>query len=935
MGREHECDQLRAGLAAARNGTAQVVLLAGEPGIGKTRLAQEAVRTAQTLGMATAWGRAVDDAGSPPFWPFRSVVRSLAPVDGDPWPELVASVADLDSDPGELRAQERFRVFEAVTAHLVVAAGDTGLLIVLDDLQWADASSLRLLVHLVREIGDAPIAVVATYRDTETGDRDALRQALGELARESRVTRLRLVGLTDAQTAEHLSAVTGAPVSGELATAVSRRSQGNPFFIGELASTLPQTQNADDVARMLPDGVRDAARTRLATLDPQVRTVVTTAAILGTTADIPALAHVVGQQPAEVIAALDDAAAAGVMHAQRCEFVHDLMRDATRSEASRATRLDAHRRMAVYLTGLPNAGEHAAEVAHHWLESLPLGDATQAACWAERAARDASSQCAWHESAELYRRAAELVNDPVRRCELQIARATAHLQAYEMSAAHESVHDAVRLARDLADGELLARAVLVMEGMNDLTWAAEERALCQEALALLPVADSPLRARLLAQLSVDQLTKDYVMRGEDGASGELSRAALAMAERLGDRVALRSALHARQIARSGPDGVRERLALGERFVAQGIADHDGVAEMWGRLWRFDALMQLGDLGGAEGVLGPLAAVVDRVRLPLASWHLQRSRGAIALARGRFDTARSYGEQALTLARRADHLGALLPSQGYLALLGMLTGFADEADVRLLDGWKHVPPMNGMMAMVYWYAGHEDEARRAYALAPPLDEIPGFLLLPAASGLIELAEVFDDRDLLDTAYRALAPYADLFCCGGAGVIATTGSAHGPLGVAAAALGRVDDGVRHLRRAIDVNERAGSPPFAAIARYDLARTLAHRRRPGDRDEAAALCAQATATARDLGMAPLLGRTEKLAATLAGNTPGPLTRREREIAELVAQGLTNRQIAAVAHIAERTAENHVQHILTKLGLSTRTQIATWITRDRDRLA
>ncbi len=905
------------------------MLLAGEPGIGKTRLAQEAVRTAQTLGMATAWGRAVDDEGSPPFWPFRLVVRSLATRADDPWPELVANSDGLRPAPGELRAQERFRVFEAVTAHLVSAAADTGLLIVLDDVQWADASSLHLLVHLVREIGDAPIAVVVTYRDTETGDREALRQALAELAREPVVTRLRLVGLTDAQTAEHLSAVTGAPVSCELAAAVSRRSQGNPFFIGELASLVPHTERVDDLARMLPDGVRDAARTRLAKLDPSVRTVVTTAAILGTTADIPALAHVVDQQPAEVIAALDHAAAAGVMHPQRYEFVHDLMRDATRSEVPRAARLDVHRRMAEYLTDLPNAGQHAAEVARHWLESLPLGDAAQAACWAERAARAASSQCGWHESAELYRRAAELVDDPARRCELLIARATAHLNAYQMSAAHETVRDAVRLAREFSDGELLARAVLVMEGMNDLTWSAEERALCEEALALLPVADSPLRARVLAQLSVDRLFSEYMSPGQSGTSGELSQAALAMAERLADPVAVRSALHARQMFCSDPDGVHERLALGDRFVAQGVADNDDIAEMWGRLWRFDALMQLGDLDGAEGVLGPLAAVVDRVRLPLASWHLQRSRGAIAFARGRFDAARSYGEQALTLARRADHLGALLPSHGYLALLGMLTGFADEADVRLLDGWKHVQPMHGMMAMVYWYAGHEDEARRAYALAPPLGEIPGFLLLTAASGLIELAEAFDDRDQLETAYRVLAPYSGLFCCGGAGVIATTGSVHGPLGVAAAALGRVDDGVRHLRRAIDINERAGSPPFAAIARYDLARTLARRRRPGDRDEAAALCAQATATARDLGMAPLLGRAEALAATLAGSTPGPLTRREREIAELVAQGLTNRQIAVVAHIAERTAENHVQHILAKLGFRTRAQIAAWVTR------
>ncbi|MPY80813.1 MAG: AAA family ATPase [Actinophytocola sp.] len=687
VGREHECDRLRAALAAAQRGQGQVVLVAGEPGIGKTRLAEESVLIASGLGMTTAWGRAVDDEGSPPFWPFRLVVRSLAAGDGDPWLGLAASQPEPASS--ELRAQERFRVFEAVTAHLMAAAGEAGLLLVLDDLQWADVSSLRLLVHLVRAVGTAPIAVVGTYRDTETGSREALRQALGELAREPAVTRLRLVGLTESQVAEQLASVAGAPVPAELAAAVSRRSQGNPFFVGELADTLPET---GDLAHVLPDGVRDAVRARLATLGQCTRTVVTTAAILGTAVDVVAVGHVTELGPAEVLAALDEAAAAGVLHAERWEFGHDLVRDAARAEASRSVRLDVHRRMAEYLGGLTDADTRSAELAHHWLESLPLGDPAQAVAWAERAAREASDQCAWDEAAELYRRAAEAADDPARRCDLLIACATTRLHAYQVAAAHESVQEAVRLARGLADGALLARAALVMEGMNDLTLVSEERVLCEEALALLPEDDSPLRARLLAQLSVDHLMSGYLAVDTADRAGELSRAALTMAERLADRGALRSALHARQIACSGPDGVHERLALGDRFVALGVADNDDVAEMWGRLWRFDALMQLGDLDGAEGVLAPLRSVVERLRLPLASWHLMRCHGAMAFTRGRFDEAQSYGDQALALARRGDHLGGLLPSQGFLALLGTLTGFTGEAASRVLDGWEHVRPV---------------------------------------------------------------------------------------------------------------------------------------------------------------------------------------------------------------------------------------------------
>lgn len=901
-----------------------MVLVAGEPGIGKTRLAEEAVRMAERLGMACAQGRAVEDDGSPPYFPFRQVVRSLATSSLDPWADL-APDAEHGSVSGSVRAQERFRAFEAITSFFLSAAADNGLLVVLDDIQWADASSLRLLVHLVRGIGTARLAVIATYRDTEIGHRDALKQALGDLARESAVTRLRLVGLTESQVAEQLSTMTGSPVAGEIAAAVSRRSQGNPFFVGELAGVLAHSDGAHDVVRVLPEGVRDAVRSRLAKLSSRSRSVVAVAAVLGCAADVRGLAHAADCDTGSVLTALDDAAAAGVIDGEGWDFTHDLIREVARSEVARSTRLAVHRRMAVYLEQQTDAGARPAELAHHWLESLPLGAADRAASWAERAARAALGQLAWDEAVELYGRAAAVADDPVHRCELVIARASAQLSAYHLREARESVIDAVRLARVIdEDGKLLARAVLVMEGINDLTWADTERVLCEEALTRLPPGDSTLRARLLAQLSVDCLMSEVPER-----AAELSQASLAMAERLSDMAAVRAALRARQVARSGPDGVHERLALGDRFLDMGIADADDDSIMWGRLWRFDALMQLGDLDRAEVETAAIASVVHRIRLPLASWHLLRCQGAIALARGRFEEAKACGRQALALAVRGDHPGGLLPSHGFLAILGMLIGFPDEAARPPLEDWQHVTPMHGMIALVYWYEGRPEEARRVYGSMQPLDRVPGFLLLALLSGVIELAEEFDDDQMLAAAYRILAPYEALFCCGGAGVIATTGSAHGPLGVASAALGRMDDAVRHLRLAVEADERAGSPPFAARARFELARALARRRRPGDREEAAALTAMAASAARKMGMAPLLRRAEELSATLSDDGPGPLTRREREVAVLVSQGLTNRQIAATAHISERTAENHVQHILTKLGFTTRSQIAAWVAR------
>jgi DNA-binding CsgD family transcriptional regulator len=192
---------------------------------------------------------------------------------------------------------------------------------------------------------------------------------------------------------------------------------------------------------------------------------------------------------------------------------------------------------------------------------------------------------------------------------------------------------------------------------------------------------------------------------------------------------------------------------------------------------------------------------------------------------------------------------------------------------------------------------------------------------------DLAAEFGDREVADDVYRRLSPFAHLFICGGAGVVAIAGSVQSSLGVAAAATGRLDDGVRHLRAAIDINERADLPPSTASAQFRLAGVLATRRRTGDREEAAALAALALATAVQLGMVPLQRRAQGLADSLAGTDSGPLTEREQQIALLVSQGLTNRQIASLAHISERTAETHVRNILAKLGFSSRAQIAAWV--------
>jgi predicted ATPase len=366
VGRERELGWLGGRVRAALGGDAQVVLVAGEPGVGKSRLAEEVAGHASGRGMACGWGRAVREEGSPPYWVFQQVVRGLSRAG----PELGTDAA------GD---RERFRLFDAVTGFLALAAEPSGLLVVLDDLQWADPASLRLLVYLAASVRKARLVVLGCYRDTEVGDR--LRAALAELAGEPVVTRSRLTGLAEPEVAAQLAGVTGVALPASVAAAVWRRSGGNPFFVGELGRLL--VDSTDGRHEELPVGVQDAVRGRLARLSDTCRTVVSAAAVFGSEVDATGIAAVTGHELAQVLTVLDEADAAGVVTEGR--FTHDLIREVAAREMSTVERHGVHRRIAEYLSGRADADARTGEIAFHWLESLPAGDAGPAVSWAERA----------------------------------------------------------------------------------------------------------------------------------------------------------------------------------------------------------------------------------------------------------------------------------------------------------------------------------------------------------------------------------------------------------------------------------------------------------------------------------------------------------------------------------------------------------------------
>jgi tetratricopeptide (TPR) repeat protein len=342
--------------------------------------------------------------------------------------------------------------------------------------------------------------------------------------------------------------------------------------------------------------------------------------------------------------------------------------------------------------------------------------------------------------------------------------------------------------------------------------------------------------------------------GETADADRLSEICLAMAERLDDPVTLVAALRARQHANSGPDGNHERLALGDRMLRLGDS-----AAMWGHLWRFDALMQLGRVADADLELDLLEPVVARLDSPLAHWHLHRSRAAILQGRGRFADANRALDQARRLAELGNTPYGVVATELSRAFLNAVTSssVSPETAAVLRRGFGPSPLSRVALATMYVAVEDFDRAREIYRTLPPLTALtlPAWYQLSTRFQYARITAALGDAAAASIAYDQLLPHAHLHLTTGAGVTRTSGSVHFCLGITAAVCGRIEVAVDHLRTAITVNDSAGLDPFAAEARYRLAVLV--------RDRREALAAHATAVR--LGMPRLRAQTEALLGDL----------------------------------------------------------------------
>jgi DNA-binding CsgD family transcriptional regulator len=687
-----------------------------------------------------------------------------------------------------------------------------------------------------------------------------------------------------------------------------------------------------------PRTVLDVVSARLDRVSAGCRTLVQTAAIVGRDFSVALVAAALRAPATQCLPLIDEAVGYGLLHRVGdhggYRFTHALTRDAVEASLGTADRLTLHRSVAEAIQAqfAGDLSEHLGDLARHWAELAPYGEAATARTWAIRAAAEAVRRLAYEEGIRLYQ--AALALDPAslpdtERCQVQIALGRAAYLAGDLPGCVAAAVAAAAAARAAQRPELLPEAALVPQAAPDPAINTIAKQLCEEALAGLGAeAYEALRARLLAQRS-----HLAFYDGEQERVETLSAAALDLAQRSGDDRALVEALHARKEACPGPAGRVERLQLAAEMLALAQRTDNARTAMWGELWRLEALVEGGQLDAAAEQLGALRVAVERLGGPVSAWHLERATACIAQAQGRYADAAAAGRRAFDRMRAVEPAPAAGSYFGLQLALAQHVGVSDEATAFAQGPFVGPPRFITMgwitRALLLLFAGLADEAAASYQQAGPPEtwSLPAFHILQGyRQGALVCAELGRFNELAVLLNR-LEPFRGEHVAGDA--VVYLGPVELALGRGAAALGRLDDAIEDLAVAAEQAVRAGAPGFVAEAQYHLAIALLARSGPSDRDRAESAARDADRQARALGMTAYVNRTGALLAYLDRQKLVVLSSREAEVARLVAEGLTNRQIAERLVISERTAENHVRHILTKLGFATRSQIAAWSVR------
>jgi tetratricopeptide (TPR) repeat protein len=896
VGRDREIRTLLLALDDSVSGHGRLVLIGGDPGIGKTRLADELATAARNQGHQVLWGRAWEDAGAPPFWPWVQALRSylsITPTEtirrqvghgavdiAQVLPEISRSIGDsepaLVADP----AAARFRLFDAMATFLITASQERPIVLVLDDLHAADAPSILLLRFLGSQVGNGRLLLVATYRDAELTPGHPLTGALVELAREPTTRMLALGGLVEGAVGEFIEGAAGARPRRGLVSSLTRLTAGNPLFLGEAVRLLGADGGIHGVASLdslplsVPPSIRDVIARRVSPLGESVVTVLRVAAAIGPEFSLETLALLLDDQAEQLLDILEPAVRAGLLvdlgATTRFRFGHDLVRETLYDELPSVARVRLHRRIAETLERqyASRGDAHLAELAYHFSRGLSAGNADKAADFATRAGREAADALSYEEAARLFRLAlgaleAKRPPDDARRCGLLLLLGDAEARGGDLDGARDAFLGAATIARATGEADELAHAALGYGGR--FIWARAGAdphlvPLLLDALSLMGSNGDPrLRVRLMARLACAwRSSTDH--RGD---SDRLSREALELAHGLDDPATLSYALVGRFWATYWPENPVERLEIATELLAVAQASRDAERTFDGHQALLIAYSDLGRMADARAEAETARRAAVDLRQPPQVWAMPVYRIVGALLSGTYGLAEeliqaSADSPEINLIRdnvstMRMHLFLLRREQARSAEI--------EADVRAaIDMFPWYPYFRAALVCLLLDTGRADDARAVFEELARDDfsalyrDCEWLLAIGLAS---EACARLEANGEAETLYRLLLPFAGRHAV--AHAEGSLGSVDRYLGLLAATLGRFDDADRHFRAGVEINEQLGASPWAAHTMVDWARLLRQRAQPGDLVHADQLLQASQSIVGRLGMTALAVRID----------------------------------------------------------------------------
>ncbi len=892
VGRREQLAELHEAWRGTLDGRPTVALLSGEAGIGKTRLCAELAAEVGEAGGAVLYGRC-DEEAVVAFQPF---VEALAHhiTHADPaalrrqldggggelarlLPQLARVVPDLPAAQSGSPGSERYRLFDELATLIRGLSRERPVLLVLDDLHWADAATIAMLRQLLREWRSARVLVVASYRQTELEEAHPLRRLLGDLPRDGAVARLGLDGLGVAEVGDLIERLTDREPPPAFAQALREETAGNPFFLREVLRHLVERGIVDpdeDTWAIAgrggtgaPDSVAATISRRLDRLAPPTRLMLRRAAVIGREFPVEVLAAL-GGDDAGLPAALDEATAAGILTpllgpSAAYEFVHALLQEAIYGALAPAERGLLHLEVGeAYEALYGERSSHEAELARHFRLAIGPRARERAIDYSVRAGRRALRRLAYEEAVDHLQWAVDALaaggggDEELSEALLELGRA--RNRSGQSTLAKDAFERAAELARESRRADLLCRAALGYAGPWLELGTVEERRLrlLELALSELGPEDGPDRAALMARLALEVYYTGPERRER------LSAEAVEIARRIGDDATLARTLMSRRVAISGSPDVEERLAVSHELVA--LAGQGGAreTELWGRIWLAADHLERADVDSAYRQFEQYAELATELRQPGYLWQPPLFAAMRALCEGRLDDIEPLMAEGLAVGARAHDPNAA----NYFGILGFMLrreqGRLDEVEAAVTEfvsRYPAVPAWRCGLILLHAELGRDDLARAELEsmAASTFHDLPRDInWLPAMAWLSLASARLDCARAATPLYDLLAPHAARCVVTGHPIFCLGSTAH-HLGLLARTLGRHTAARAHFETATAVNSRMRADALLAHTRHEHGATLLGSDDPADTARGEDLLALARADAERMGLKMLRDR------------------------------------------------------------------------------